>query len=313
MNDKHKAEFEKTSECNFAIHPAVMGRFRVNIYRHQGDIGMVVRRINTDIPTSDSINVPRIVNDLVMQKRGLILLVGATGSGKSTTLAAMIGHKNRHSAGHIVTIEDPIEYIHENIRSIVSQREIGTDTESWQSAMKNAMRQAPDAIMIGEIRDKDAMESAITISETGHLCMATLHANNCNQAIERIVNFFPEERQPQILMDLSMNLRAIISQRLIPTIDKKSRVPACEIMIASPLIVDYIYKNKITEIRDVIKRSRETGMQTFDQALFDLHEAELISLDDALRFAESSNDLRLQIKLHSKLGDKIIDTTMLSI
>ena len=300
MNDKQAAEFESTKECNFAISPAGIGRFRVNAFVQQGRIGLVLRTITTRIPTVEELGIPLILKDVVMTKRGLLIMVGATGSGKSTTLAALIGHRNENSYGHIVTIEDPIEYVHPHKNCIITQREVGVDTTDWFAALKNTLRQAPDVIMIGEVRDRETMEHAIAFAETGHLCMATLHANSSNQALDRIINFFPDDRRSQLLMDLSLNLKGMISQRLIPLKDTKGRVPAVEIMLNSPLISDLVFKGEVHEIKEVMKRSRELGMQTFDQALFDLFEADKISYEDALRNADSVNDLRLAIKLHSK-------------
>jgi twitching motility protein PilU len=304
MNDKQAAEFENSMECNFAINPSGIGRFRVNAFVQQGKVGLVLRTIQAEIPTVEGLQLPTVLKDIVMSKRGIVLLVGATGSGKSTSLAAMLGHRNENSYGHIVTIEDPIEYVHPHKNCIITQREIGVDTDSWSAALKNALRQAPDVVQIGEIRDRDTMENAIVFAETGHLCLATLHANNSNQAVDRIINFFPEEKRQQLLMDLSLNLRALISQRLIPLKDSKGRAAACEILINSPLIADLIFKGEVSEIKEVMKRSRELGMQTFDQALFDLYEAGKITYEDALRNADSVNDVRLKIKLDSKLVQK---------
>ena len=264
-------------------------------------MGIVLRVIADHIPTAEELNLPTLVNDLAMAKRGVVMVVGATGSGKSTTLAAMVGYRNDNSQGHIITIEDPIEYVHPHKNCVVTQREVGVDCESWAVALKNTLRQAPDVILIGEVRDRETMDHAIAFAETGHLVMCTLHANSTNQALDRIINFFPEDRRAQLLMDLSLNLRAMISQRLIAFRDRKGRVPAVEVMLNSPLISELIFKGEIQEIREVMKRSREQGMLTFDQALFDLHERELISYEDALRNADSVNDLRLQIKLNSKL------------
>ena len=300
MNDKQAAEFESKKECNFAISPAGIGRFRVNAFVQQGRIGLVLRTITTTIPKIEELGIPTILKDVVMTKRGLAIMVGATGSGKSTTLAAMIGYRNANSYGHIITIEDPVEYVHPHNNCIITQREVGVDTDDWQAALKNTLRQAPDVILIGEIRDRETMEHAIAFAETGHLCLATMHANSSNQALDRIINFFPEERRAQLLMDLSLNLKAMISQRLIPLKDTKGRVPAVEIMLNSPLISDLIFKGDVHEIKEIMKRSRELGMQTFDQALFDLFEADKIGYEDALRNADSVNDLRLAIKLHSK-------------
>ncbi|MCS6997434.1 MAG: PilT/PilU family type 4a pilus ATPase [Casimicrobiaceae bacterium] len=309
MNDKQAAEFERTNECNFAIHPPGLGRFRVSAFMQQGCVGLVLRTINTTIPRFEELMLPSVLRDVVMTKRGLIILVGATGSGKSTTMAAMIDHRNRNSKGHIVTIEDPIEFVHEHRNCIVTQREIGTDTESWGVALKNSLRQAPDVITIGEIRDRESMDYAIAFAETGHLCLATMHANNTNQALDRIINFFPEDRRQQLLMDLSLNLKAFISQRLIPRRDGRGRVPAVEVMLNSPLISDLIFRGEIAQIKEVIKKSRELGMQTFDQALFDLYESGLITYEDALRNADSVNDLRLRIKLegHASRGRNILE------
>jgi twitching motility protein PilU len=300
MNDKQAAEFEAKKECNFAISPAGIGRFRVNAFVQQGNMGMVLRVITTNIPRFEELKVPPVLKDVAMTKRGLVIMVGGTGSGKSTTLAAMIGYRNENSYGHIITIEDPIEYVHPHKNCVVTQREVGVDTDSWEAALKNTLRQAPDVILIGEIRERETMEHAIAFSETGHLCMATLHANSANQALDRIINFFPEERRSQLLMDLSLNMRALISQRLIPLKDSKGRAAAVEVMLNSPLISDLIFKGEVHEIKEIMKKSRELGMQTFDQALFDLYEEGRISYEDALRNADSVNDLRLMIKLHSK-------------
>ncbi len=300
MNDRQAAEFEATKECNFAITPANIGRFRVNAFVQQGSIGMVLRLINSTIPTMTELAVPPILKDVALSKRGLVIIVGGTGSGKSTTLAAMLGYRNEHSHGHIITIEDPVEFVHPHRNCIITQREVGVDTENWGAALKNTLRQAPDVIMMGEIRDTGTMEYAIQFAETGHLCLATLHANNANQAIDRIVNFFPEERHEQLLMDLSLNLKAMISQRLVPKKESKGRVAAIEILLNSPLISEKIFAGEVTEIKEIMKRSREIGMQTFDQHLFELFDADLISYEDALRNADSMNDLRLMIKLKSK-------------
>jgi twitching motility protein PilU len=297
MNDRQTAEFEATHECNFAISPAGIGRFRANAFIQQGRTGIVLRTINSVIPKVEELGLPPILKDIVMTKRGLVIYVGATGSGKSTSLASMIGYRNENSYGHIVTIEDPVEFVHEHRNCIVTHREVGVDTESWHIALKNCLRQAPDVIMIGEIRDRETMDYAIAFAETGHLAVATLHANNTNQALDRIVNFFPEERRTQLLMDLSLNMRAIISQRLIPRREGRGRIPAVEVLLNSPLVSDLVFKGEVAEIREVMKKSRETGMQTFDQALFDLYEAGLITYEDALRNADSLNDLRLAIKL----------------
>jgi twitching motility protein PilU len=310
MNDKQAAEFERTNECNFAINPPGIGRFRVSAFMQQGQVGLVLRTINTTIPRFEELMLPPVLREIVMSKRGLVIFVGATGSGKTTSMAAMLDHRNRNSKGHIVTIEDPIEFVHEHRNCIVTQREIGSDTESWGVALRNSLRQAPDVITIGEIRDRDSMDYAIAFAETGHLCLATLHANNTNQALDRIINFFPEDRRQQLLMDLSLNLRAFISQRLIPRRDGKGRVPAVEVMLNSPLISDLIFRGEVSQIKEVMKKSRELGMQTFDQALFDLHESGLITYEDALRNADSVNDLRLRIKLegHASKGRNILDS-----
>jgi len=300
MNERQRAEFEQSRECNFAIKPDGIGRFRVNVFMQQGFVGMVMRVITTTIPKLDDLGVPPVLKDIIMSKRGLLLVVGGTGSGKSTTLAGMIGHRNENSYGHIITIEDPVEYTHPHKNCIVTQREVGVDTRSWEDALHNTLRQAPDVILIGEIRSKETMEHAVAFAETGHLCLGTLHANSANQALDRIINFFPEERRQQLLMDLSLNLRGIISQRLIPKKDAKGRVAAVEVMLNSPLISDLVFKGEIHGIKEIMKKSREQGMQTFDQALFDLYEAEAISYEDALRNADSVNDLRLMIKLNSK-------------
>src|SRR5512134_628647 len=300
MNDRQAAEFESHHEVNFAVNPPGIGRFRVNAFFQQGRVGVVLRTINTTIPKMEELGLPPVLKDIALTKRGLVIFVGATGSGKSTSLAAMIGYRNENSQGHIITIEDPIEYVHEHRSCIVTQREVGVDTDSWEVALKNTLRQAPDVILIGEVRERETMEHAIAFAETGHLVMCTLHANSTNQALDRVVNFFPEEKRQQLLMDLSLNLRAMISQRLLPKAEGKGRVAAVEILINSPLISDLIFKGEVAEIKDVMKRSRELGMQTFDQHLFDLYEANQISYEDALRNADSVNDLRLQIKLHSQ-------------
>jgi twitching motility protein PilU len=300
MNDRQAAEFESTKECNFAISPSGIGRFRVNALIQQGRVAVICRTINMAIPTLDELALPAVLKDIAMTKRGLVIFVGGTGTGKTTSLAALVDHRNKNSHGHIITIEDPIEFIHDHKGCIVTQREIGVDTDSWEAALKNTLRQAPDVILMGEIRDRETMDHAIAFAETGHLCLATLHANSSNQAIDRIINFFPEERRHQLLMDLSLNLRALVSQRLLAKKDGKGRVAAIEIMLNSPLISDLIFKGEVHEIKEIMKKSRELGMQTFDQALFDLYEGGRITYEDALRNADSINDLRLQIKLYSK-------------
>ncbi len=300
MNDKQAAEFEASKECNFAINPAGIGRFRVNAFIQQGHTGIILRTITTAIPKFEDLKLPAVLKDVAMTKRGLVLFVGGTGSGKSTSLAAMIGHRNENSYGHIITIEDPVEYVHPHINCIITQREVGVDTFSWEAALKNTLRQAPDVILIGEIRDREVMEHAIAFAETGHLALGTLHANSANQALDRIINFFPEERRQQLLMDLSLNLRGIVAQRLIPLKEGKGRAAAIEIMLNSPLISDLIFKGEVHGIKEIMKKSKELGMQTFDMCLFDLYEDGRISYEDALRNADSVNDLRLQIKLHGK-------------
>jgi len=300
MNDKQAAEFESTKECNFAINPAGIGRFRVNCFVQQGQVGMVLRVITVAIPKFDDLKLPPVLKDVIMTKRGLVLFVGGTGSGKSTSLAAMIGYRNENSHGHIITIEDPVEYVHPHMNCLITQREVGVDTDSWHSALKNTLRQAPDVILIGEIREMEVMEHAVAFAETGHLALGTLHANNSNQAMDRIINFFPEARRHQLLMDLSLNLKAVVSQRLIPLKEGKGRAAAVEVLLNSPLIGDLIFKGEIHGIKEIMKKSRELGMQTFDQALFDLYEQGRISYEDALRFADSTNEVRLNIKLHGK-------------
>ena len=300
MNDKQAAEFERSKECNFAIAPQGVGRFRVNAFVQQGHVGLVMRTIPQAIPTIDGLALPPVLKEVAMTKRGLVIFVGATGSGKSTSLAAMIDWRNENSYGHIVTIEDPVEFVHRHKNCIVTQREVGLDTDGWEPALKNSLRQAPDVILMGEIRDRETMEHAVAFAETGHLCMATLHANSANQALDRIINFFPDERRAQLLMDLSLNLKAMVSQRLLAREQGKGRVAAVEIMLNTPLVSDLIIKGEVGEIKELMKRSRELGMQTFDQALFDLYENHIVSYEDALRNADSVNDLRLQIKLSSQ-------------
>jgi twitching motility protein PilU len=300
MNDKQASEFDATKECNFAIGLPGVARFRVNAFVQRGSTGLVFRTITTKIPSFDDLGLPEVLKEIALTKRGLVIFVGGTGSGKSTSLAAMIGYRNEHSYGHIITIEDPVEFVHDHKNCIITQREVGVDTDSWYAALRNTLRQAPDVILIGEIRDRETMDYAIAFAETGHLCMATLHANSTNQALDRIINFFPEERRHQLLMDLSLNTRAFISQRLIAKKDSVGRVAAMEIMLNSPLISDLIFKGDVHEIKEIIAKSREIGMQTFDQALFDLHEADVITFEDALRNADSVNDVRLRIKLEGK-------------
>ena len=300
MNDKQAAGFELTKESNFAISPGDLGRFRVSAFMQMGAVGMVLRVITTTIPKFEDLELPEVLKDVIMTKRGLVIMVGATGSGKSTTLAAMVGYRNENSYGHIITIEDPVEFVHPHRNCVITQREVGVDTDSFEAALKNSLRQAPDVIQIGEIRERETMEHAIAFAETGHLCLATLHANSANQALDRIINFFPEERRQQLLMDLSLNLKGLISQRLVPKKEAKGRVVAMEILLNSPLISDLIFKGEVHEIKEIMKKSRELGMQTFDQALFDLYEADKITYEDALRNADSVNDLRLNIKLNSK-------------
>jgi len=300
MNDKQTREFDATKECNFAIAPPRIGRFRVSAFIQQNMSGAVLRTINTSIPTIEELELPQILKDVAMTNRGLVLVVGGTGSGKSTTLAAMVGYRNENSKGHIITIEDPLEYVHTHKNCIVTQREVGMDTDSWHVALKNTLRQAPNVILIGEIRDRETMEYGIQFAETGHLCLATLHANSANQALDRIINFFPEEKRDQLLMDMSLNIKGIIAQRLLPRAGGSGRVAAMEIMLASPLISDLIFKGEVTGIKEVMSRSNRLGMKTFDQALFDLFEDGKISYEDALRNADSRNELRLRIKLESK-------------
>jgi twitching motility protein PilU len=300
MNDRQTREFDASKECNFAIAPINIGRFRVSAFIQQGQTGCVCRTINTEIPTLDELELPPILGDIVMAKRGLVILVGGTGSGKSTSLAAMIGHRNRSSHGHIITIEDPIEYVHEHSGCVVTQREIGVDTEGWHVALKNTLRQAPDVILIGEIRDRETMEYGIQFAETGHLCLATLHANSANQALDRIINFFPEDKRDQLLMDLSLNVKSLISQRLLPRESGTGRVAAMEIMLNSPLIADLIFKGEVAGIKEVMAKSTRLGMKTFDQSLFELYEDGVISYEEALKNADSMNEVRLRIKLEGK-------------
>jgi twitching motility protein PilU len=300
MNDKQASDFERTKECNFAISPQGIGRFRCSAFLQQSHVGIVLRTIPQEIPTIDSLGLPRVLKDVALTKRGLIIMVGATGSGKTTSQAAMLDWRNENTFGHIITVEDPVEFVHPHKNCIVTQREIGIDTDSWEMALKNALRQAPDVILMGEIRDRETMDLAVAFAETGHLCMATLHANSSNQALDRMINFFPEERRTQLLMDLSLNMKALISQRLLPRQEGKGRCAAVEILLNTPLVADLIFQGKVGELKDLMKRSRELGMQTFDQALFDMYEANLVTYEDALRNADSVNDLRLAIKLDSE-------------
>ena len=316
MNDRQLKEFEATKECNFAIAPTGIGRFRVNAYIQQGFTGMVLRTIETHVPTIDALGLPDVMKDVAMTKRGLVIMVGGTGSGKSTSLAAMLDYRNENSYGHIITIEDPIEYVHPHKNCIIMQREVGVDTDDWAIALKNTLRQAPDVILLGEIRDRETMEFGVAFAETGHLAMATLHANSSNQALDRIINFFPEERRQQLLMDLSLNLKAVISQRLLKRQGSKGRVAAIEILLNTPLIADLILKGEVHGIKEIMKKSNELGMKTFDQHLFDLYETDQISYEDALRNADSMNELRLRIKLEgkaSKGSDKLAGLEHLSI
>jgi twitching motility protein PilU len=300
MNDRQTKEFDATKECNFAISPAGIGRFRVSAFVQQGFTGAVLRTINAKIPTIEELELPMILKDVALSKRGFVIMVGGTGSGKSTSLAAMVGYRNEKTRGHIVTIEDPVEYIHPHKLCVITHREVGVDCENWHVALKNTLRQAPDVILIGEIRDRETMEYGIQFAETGHLVLATLHANNSNQALDRIINFFPEERREQLLMDLSLNIRALISQRLLPRESGTGRIAAMEVMLQSPLISDLIFKGEVAKIKDVMSRSNRLGMKTFDQSLFELYEASLVSYEDALRNADSKNELRLRVKLESK-------------
>ena len=304
MNDKQRAEFEKEMECNFAISIPDVCRFRVNVFVQQQFTGMVIRTIASEIPNFEKLSLPEILKEVIMTKRGLVLVVGGTGSGKSTTLAAMIDYRNSNSAGHIITVEDPVEYVHKNKNSLITHREVGVDTHSWHHALKNTLRQAPDVILIGEIRDSETMEHAIAFAETGHLCLGTLHANNSNQTIDRIINFLPEERRNQLLMDLSSNLRSIISQRLVRTEDGKGRKAAIEILLNTPTISEMIFKGQFQSIKEIMGKSRELGMCTFDQALFTLYNDGHIGYEEAIRNADSANELRLQIKLKSRRGEK---------
>ncbi|MGS0705276.1 PilT/PilU family type 4a pilus ATPase [Acinetobacter sp. ANC 3781] len=312
MNEKQRQEFENELECNFAISVPDVSRFRINVFQQQLQVGMVIRTITAEIPNFAQLKLPESLKDVMMAKRGLILVVGATGSGKSTSLAAMIDHRNENSAGHIITVEDPVEFVHKHKKSMITHREVGVDSRSWHNALKNTLRQAPDVILIGEIRDTETMEHAIAFAETGHLCLGTLHANNANQALDRIINFFPEERKNQLLMDLSSNMKAIISQRLVRTQDGRGRRAAIEILLNTPLIADNILKGQLHELKEIMKKSRELGMQTFDQALFDLYNQGAISYEESLRNADSMNELRLQIKLKSPRDDQSVAGTATS-
>ncbi len=309
MNEKQRKEFETELECNFAISVPNVSRFRVNVFQQQLNVGMVIRTITNEIPNFEKLQLPESLKSVIMEKRGLVLVVGGTGSGKSTSLAAMIDYRNEHSAGHIITVEDPVEYVHKHKKSMITHREVGVDCHSWHNALKNTLRQAPDVILIGEIRDTETMEHAIAFAETGHLCLGTLHSNNANQTLDRIINFFPEERRNQLLMDLSSNMKAIISQRLIRTEDGKGRRAAVEIMLNTPLISDLILKGEFHELKAIMGKSRELGMQTFDQALFDLYNDGAISYEEALRNADSMNELRLQIKLKSPRANPAMQNT----
>ncbi|ENW93465.1 PilT/PilU family type 4a pilus ATPase [Acinetobacter sp. NIPH 1852] len=310
MSDKQRKEFAETRECNFAImNREKTARFRVSAFQQRDMPGMVLRRIETVIPTMDELKLPTVLKDLAMTKRGIIIFVGATGTGKSTSLASMIGFRNHNSKGHIITIEDPIEFVHQHAGCIVTQREVGIDTDSFEVALKNTLRQAPDVILIGEIRSRETMDYAIAFAETGHLVLATLHANNANQALDRIIHFFEADRHTQLYMDLSLNLKAMVAQQLIPTPDGNSRRAAIEILINTPLLADYIRKGEIHEIKDLMKRSRELGMQTFDQALFDLYKSGEITYKDALKHADSPNDLRLTIKLSEEGADQLLNAS----
>ncbi len=307
MNEKQRQEFEETNECNFAISATNIGRFRVSAFMQRNCAGMVLRRIETKIPDIESLYLPPIIKNLAMTKRGLVIFVGATGTGKSTSLAAMVGYRNQNSTGHIITIEDPIEFIHQHAGCIVTQREVGIDTESYDVALKNTLRQAPDVILIGEIRSRETMDYAVAFAETGHLCLATLHANNANQALDRIINFFPEDRRDQLFMDLSLNLKAIIAQQLIPTPDGKGRRPCVEVMVNSPLAADIIRKGEIHKLKELMKKSTNQGMQTFDQALYELYTNNEITYEDAIHYADSANEVRLMIKLGKGNVDKFAD------
>jgi twitching motility protein PilU len=313
MSDAQKKTFEREKECNYALETKGAGRFRISALYQRNKIAMVMRRIKDEIPTIEEIHVPQVIKELSMTKRGLVIFVGATGSGKSTTLAAMIGYRNQNSTGHILTIEDPIEFDHKHAGCVVTQREVGIDTDSYEVALRNSLRQAPDVIMIGEIRTRETMDYGVAFAETGHLCLSTLHANNANQAMDRIINFFPEERHQQLFLDLSLNLKAVIAQRLIPKKDGSGRAVAVEVLLNTPLIADLIEKGKIYEIKEVMKRSKELGMQTFDQAVYDLYKAGEISYEEALRNADSANEVRLMIKLGMESGELAKDSAVSSL
>jgi twitching motility protein PilU len=308
MNDRQTKEFDATKECNFAIAPPGIGRFRVSAFVQQGNVGCVIRLINAKIPSFEELDLPPVLKEVVLSKRGLVIVVGGTGSGKSTSLAAMVGYRNDKTRGHIVTIEDPVEYVHQHKGCVITHREVGVDTDSWHAALKNTLRQAPDVILIGEIRDRETMEYGIQFAETGHLVLATLHANSSNQALDRIINFFPEERREQLLMDMSLNIRALISQRLVPRDNSAGRIAAMEIMLNSPLIQDLIFRGEVAKIKEVMARSTRIGMKTFDQALFELYENGHISYEDALRNSDSKNELRLRVKLESKRESKPVES-----
>jgi twitching motility protein PilU len=310
MNEQQRDEFEKTLECNFAISPPDAGRFRVNVFQQKNNVGFVLRRIESEIPTFEDLGIPKILADLSMMKRGLVIVVGATGTGKSSTLASMVGYRNKNSHGHIITIEDPIEFVHEHKGCIITQREVGVDTKSFEAALENTLRQAPDVILIGEIRNRETMEHAVAFAETGHLVLTTLHANNANQALDRILHFFPKDRRDQTLLDLSLNLRAIIGQQLILAADKKSRYPAVEILINTPYVSQMIREGNVAELKDIMGKSNQQGMLTFDQALYALYKKKKITYEDALHHADSANELRLMIKLGSKSGVKKMGDTL---
>ncbi len=310
MNETQRAEFGRTQECNFAIAPPDTGRFRVNVFQQKNHAGIVLRRIKTEIPTFVELGIPQVLADLSMAKRGLVIIVGATGTGKSSTLASMIGHRNRNSHGHIITVEDPIEYVHEHNGCIITQREVGVDTESFEAALRNTLRQAPDVILIGEVRTRETMEHAIAFAETGHLCVTTLHANNANQALDRILSFFPKDRRDQILLDLSLNLRAIVAQQLIPTPDQQGRCVAVEILMNTPLVAQMVRDGNVATLKDVMSKSNQQGMNTFDQALYELYKARQITYEAALHHADSANELRLMIKLGQKAGLKKMEESL---